>query len=462
MKSILVSISQSSVTIDYYQEFGFKRKESTDQLRQDVERVRRQWRQLASLSGNKGAEASEKLRLLADAALVFQDDASREAYDQALLSQPVDDSAPIDWIAEARKYYFVDDDDAARAAASKARAVHGNDPQSYVISAWIELREGSRANGKKEQRNHYKRARDHASNAYILDTREENVADVNYVRGEAFRLLGKHKKAVENYERAFEAVEAGVPSDMAWRAAYSYVGIDDCDTAIELCLEALRHNDDLDAETMEYVQRAYYYAIEYACFPFANEVNEDNFIKDVYGYQDYWNTDDTYEASLREFRKELSRLDSKEIPEKRSSNVRTFLQLNIQRLEFMQKRVDMLGAVPKISDKDRELPELTTEPNSIILLIAAFLTIVTLINNYFSSSYQDNVITQTMTTIVIGLVVIYVIWLAIYYQSKDERKQAEEQLKRKIKQADEAHKYADNYGLGQVKAITEKLRRMKE
>lgn len=453
---------QQAAPFDYYQEFGFKRKESTDQLRQDIERVRRQWRQLASLSGNKGAEASEKLRLLADAALVFQDDASREAYDQALMSQQVEDSAPIDWIAEARKYYFVDDDDAARAAASKARAVHGNDPQSYVISAWIELREGSRANGKKEQRNHYKRARDHASNAYILDTREENVADVNYVRGEAFRLLGKHKKAVENYERAFEAVEAGVPSDMAWRAAYSYVNIDDCDTAIELCLEALRHNDDLDAETMEYVQYAYYYAIEHTCFPFANEVDEDDFIKDVYQYQEYRPFEHNFAAPLQEFRKELSRLDSKEIPEKRSSEVRKFLQLNIQRLEFMQKRVDMLGAVPKISDKDRELPELTTEPNSIILLIAAFLTIVTLINNYFSSSYQDNVITQTMTTIVIGLVVIYVIWLAIYYQSKDERKQAEEQLKRKIKQADEAHKYADNYGLGQVKAITEKLRRMKE
>ena len=119
--------SKQMANLDYYQEFGFKRKESTDQLRQDVERVRRQWRQLAVLSGNKGAEASEKLRLLAEAAIVFQDDASREAYDQTLLSQPVDDSAPIDWIAEARKYYFVDDDDAARAAASKARAVHGND-----------------------------------------------------------------------------------------------------------------------------------------------------------------------------------------------------------------------------------------------------------------------------------------------------------------------------------------------
>ena len=452
----------SAVSPDYYQEFGLKRKESTDQLRQDIERVRRQWRQLAVLSGNKGAEASEKLRLLADAALVFQDDASREAYDQALLSQPVEDSAPIDWIAEARKYYFVDDDDAARAAASKARAVHGNDPQSYVISAWIELREGSRANGKKEQRNHYKRARDHASNAYILDTREENVADVNYVRGEAFRLLGKHKKAVENYERAFEAVEAGVPSDMAWRAAYSYVGIGDCDTAIELCLEALRNNDDLDAETMGDLQHAYYYAIEHACFSFANEVDEREYINDVYQYQEDYLVEDSYPASLSNLRKELSRLDSKEIPEKRSSEVRTFLQLNIQRLEFMQKRVDMLNTAPTIDDTDRELPELTTEPNSIILLIAAFLTIVTLINNYFSSSYQDNVITQTMITIVIGLVVIYVIWLVIYYQSKDERKQAEERLKEKINQADEAHKSADNYGLGQVRTITEKLRRMKE
>ena len=454
--------SKQMTNVDYYQEFGLKRKESTDQLRQDVERVRRQWRQLAVLSGNKGAEASKKLHLLADAALVFQDDASREAYDQALLSQPVEDSAPIDWIAEARKYYFVDDDDAARAAASKARAVHGNDPQSYVISAWIELREGSRANGKKEQRNHYKRARDHASNAYILDTREENVADVNYVRGEAFRLLGKHKKAVENFERAFEAVEAGVPSDMAWRAAYSYVGIDDCDTAIELCLKALRTNDDLDAETMEYVQYAYYCAIEHTCFPFANEVDERDYINDVYQYQEDYLVEDSYPASLRNLRKELSHLDSKEIPEKRSSEVRKFLRLNIQRLEFMQKRVDMLNAVPKIDDKDRELPKVKTEPNPIILVIAAFLTIATLINNYFSSSYQDNVIAQTMITIVIGLVVIYVIWLAIYYQSKDERKQAEERLKEKINQADEAHKSADNYGLGQVKAITEKLRRMKE
>jgi len=458
LKSILVSISQSSVTIDYYQEFGFKRKESTDQLRQDVERVRRQWRQLASLSGNKGAEASEKLRLLADAALVFQDDASREAYDQALLSQPVDDSAPIDWIAEARKYYFVDDDDAARAAASKARAVHGNDPQSYVISAWIELREGSRANGKKEQRNHYKRARDHASNAYILDTREENVADVNYVRGEAFRLLGKHKKAVENYERAFEAVEAGVPSDMAWRAAYSYVGIDDCDTAIELCLEALRHNDDLDAETMEYVQRAYYYAIEYACFPFANEVNEDNFIKDVYGYQDYWNTDDTYEASLREFRKELSRLDSKEIPEKRSSNVRTFLQLNIQRLEFMQKRIELLDAVPTISDEDRELPKVSAKPSPIILVIAAFLTIVFIFFSYATPSDQIEGVEAPLMILIVAIpIMVYTARLALYIQSKDERKHAEERLEAQ----QEAYNAADNYGLGQVKAITEKLRRMK-
>ena len=456
-----MSNSQQAAVLDYYQAFGFKRKESTDQLRQDIERVRRQWRQLAVFSGNKGAEASEKLRLLADAALVFQDDASREAYDQALLSQPVEDSAPIDWIAEARKYYFVDDDDAARAAASKARAVHGNDPQSYVISAWIELREGSRVNGKKEQRNHYKRARDHASNAYILDTHEENVADVNYVRGEAFRLLGKHKKAVENFERAFDAIEAGVPSDMAWRAAYSHVGIDDCDTAIELCLEALRHNDDLDAETMEYVQRAYYYAIEHACFPFANEVDERDYINDVYEYQEYRPFEHNFVAPLQEFRKELSRLDSKEIPEKRSSNVRTFLQLNIQRLEFMQKRIELLDAVPTVSDEDRELPKVSAKPSPIVLVIAAFLAIVFVFFSYVTPSDQiDGVEAPLMILIVAIPIMVYMARLALYIQSKDERKHAEERLEQKAQQ--EAYKAADNYGLGQVKAITEKLRRMKE
>lgn len=447
---------------DYYQEFGLKRKAATVQLRQDVERVRRQWRLLASLSGNKGAEASEKLRLLAEAALVFKDDASREAYDQTLLSKPADDSAPIDWIAEARKYYFVDDDDAARAAASKARSVHVNDPQSYVISAWIELREGSRANGKKEQRNHYKRARDHASNAYILDTREENVADVNYVRGEAFRLLGKHKKAVENYERAFEAVEAGVPSDMAWRAAYSYVGIGDCDTAIELCLEALRNNDDLDAETMGDLQHTYYYAIEHECFSFANEVDEDDYIQDVYQFQEYRPFEDSSTAPLQEFRKELSRLDSKEIPEKRSNEVRKFLQLNIQRLEFMKKRIDMLDTVPTVDDKDRELPKVKAQPNPMILVIAVVLTIASTFASYITpSDLRDGSEVPIMTTIIAGLVIIYMIWLAIYLQSKDEQKQAEVQLKEKTKQADEAHKYADNYGLVQVEAITEKLRIMK-
>lgn len=456
-----MSTPQQTRVIDYYQEFGFKRKASTTQLRQDVERVRRQWRLLASLSGDKGAGASEKLRLLADAALVFKDDASREAYDQALASQPVDDSAPIDWIAEARKYYFVDDDDAARAAASKARSVHGNDPQSYVISAWIELREGSRANGKKEQRNHYKRARDHASNAYILDTREENVTDVNYVRGEAFRLLGKHKKAVENYERAFEAIEAGVPSDIAWRAAYSYVGVDDCDAAIELCLEALRHKDDLDAETMEYVQHAYYYAIEHACFPFANEVDERSFIKDVYQYQEDYLVEDSYPASLRNLRKELSRFDSKEIPKKRSGNVRTFLQLNIQRLEFMQKRIDMLNAMPTIEDRDCELPKVSTKPSPIILVIAAFLTIVFAFFSYATPSDQiDGVEAPLMILIVAIPIMVYMARLALYIQSKDERKHAEERLEQKAQQ--EAYKAADNYGLGQVKAITEKLRRMKE
>lgn len=56
---------QQETTIDYYQEFGFKRKESTDQLRQDIERVRRQWRRRASLTSKDSEDASDSLNLLA-------------------------------------------------------------------------------------------------------------------------------------------------------------------------------------------------------------------------------------------------------------------------------------------------------------------------------------------------------------------------------------------------------------
>ena len=214
---------------------------------------------------------------------------------------------------------------------------------------------------------------------------------------------------------------------------------------------------------MEYVQYAYYYAIEHACFPFANEVDEDDYIKDVYQYQEYRPFEHNFAAPLQEFRKELSRLDSKEIPEKRSSEVRKFLQLNIQRLEFMQERVDMLNAVPKIDDKDRELPKVSKQPNPVILLIVVVLTVASIVANYITPrDLKDGSEPPVMAAIIVTLVAIYVIWFAVYVQSKDERKQAKEQLERKIKQADEAHKYADNYGLGQVKAITEKLRRMKQ
>ena len=133
---------------------------------------------------------------------------------------------------------------------------------------------------------------------------------------------------------------------------------------------------------MEDLQHAYYYAIEHACFSFANEVDEDDYIKDVYQFQEYRPFEHSSTAPLQEFRKELSRLDSKEIPEKYSGNVRTFLQLNIQRLEFMQKRIELLDAVPTISDEDRKPPKVTNEPNPLILLTAGVLTIASVFASY--------------------------------------------------------------------------------
>lgn len=60
----MMSTPQRTANLDYYQEFGFKRKESTAQRRQDVEHVQRQWRRRASLTSKDSEDASDSLNLL--------------------------------------------------------------------------------------------------------------------------------------------------------------------------------------------------------------------------------------------------------------------------------------------------------------------------------------------------------------------------------------------------------------
>jgi len=129
-------------TINFYQELGLGRDETTKELRRKATHVARQWRQRASLSGRNGREAAEKLKIARAAIEIFCNDDARQNYDETLAFTPATESEEIDWIDEAWKYYFADDYDAARAAAQQARSFDDRNPRSYVISAYIEILHG--------------------------------------------------------------------------------------------------------------------------------------------------------------------------------------------------------------------------------------------------------------------------------------------------------------------------------
>ena len=79
---------QTSVVVDYYEEFALHREDPTHKLLKDLKRVQRQWRTLGLQSGRNSKEANEKLKLIEEALQIFQSDESRHAYDESLKQRP--------------------------------------------------------------------------------------------------------------------------------------------------------------------------------------------------------------------------------------------------------------------------------------------------------------------------------------------------------------------------------------
>ena len=96
-------------SVNFYQELGLGRDESTEELHRKANHIARQWRQRASLSGRNGQEAAEKLKIAKAAIEVFYNDETRQNYDAMLTFTPAAESEEIDWIDEAWKCYFADD-----------------------------------------------------------------------------------------------------------------------------------------------------------------------------------------------------------------------------------------------------------------------------------------------------------------------------------------------------------------
>ena len=297
-----MAYEQTAAVVDYYQELNLDKDDATPDIQVQLNKIRMQWRQRASLNGNRGEEARAKLKMIENASNVFSNEDSRDAYDRSLRALPEVAEQDIDWIGRAWTYYFADDPGAASVAARKARSEHGDDPNAHVISAWIELVEEN-----------WREAKGYADEAYVLDELGEDTVDVYRVRGVTFYFTKKYEKGIECFQRALTKAPREMVPDIAFRMAACYIRMEQYTRAIDICVEGLKADAEMGPDTCDAVTHYCCVALEEHCFD-ANEL----------------------EKSKNWFRNMRDKFTGLNVPQHLTATIIKFIDLYIKRIELLQ------------------------------------------------------------------------------------------------------------------------------
>jgi len=444
---------QTNSVVNYYEEFALHREDPTQKLLKDLKKVQRQWRTLGVRSGREGEEANKKLRLIEKAFQVFQSDESRHAYDESLKQHPKDikSEKKTDWINESWKYYFVGDNGPAKIAATKARSAENENPQCYVVSAWVELAEAWGSDAEKRQT--YRKAKEFADESYVLDLEKEYVADVNFARGVCFLAIGQHTNAIECFLRALQEANPFTFCDIAWRAAISYTILKQYDKAIDICLIALKVGAEIEDDILLHkVYQSCYAALEAKCLHFHFGVDE---ITQAYEGKRLKESDVV--NSLNDFRSMRDHIANQNIPPHMVSKLSSFIEAHISRLELIEKRIAAIKNAPsdELADTDDLKPG---EPPSVSILlwslgIAAFIGIA-------AYSTGDNTLCMGLILPLIGALAYFTL-LQNHDQDTGRYEKACRDARAAQKKARAAQGRARSLGAVEIKALESQLREMK-
>ena len=113
-------------------------------------------------------------------------------------------------------------------AARLAREADSKDPFAFVISAWVELKEGD-----------FKRAKEYADTAFVLNDYNEDKVDIYLVRGVAYRTIKDYDRGLTNLERALQIAPDSMIPTIRYQAALCFEGKLKHEKALENCLLAL-------------------------------------------------------------------------------------------------------------------------------------------------------------------------------------------------------------------------------
>jgi len=449
-----MAYEQTNSVVDYYEEFALHREDPTQKLLKDLKKVQRQWRTLGVRSGREGEEANKKLRLIEKAFQVFQSDESRHAYDESLKQHPKDikSEKKTDWINESWKYYFVGDNGPAKIAATKARSAENENPQCYVVSAWVELAEAWGSDAEKRQT--YRKAKEFADESYVLDLEKEYVADVNFARGVCFQAIGQHTNAIECFLRALQEANPFTFCDIAWRAAISYTILKQYDKAIDICLIALKVGAEIEDDILLHkVYQSCYAALEAKCLHFHFDVDE---ITQAYKEKRLKESDVV--NSLNDFRSVRDHIANQNIPPHMVSKLSTFVEAHISRLELIEERIAAIKNAPsdELADTDHLKPG---EPPSVNILLWS-LGIAALIG-IAAYSTGDNTLCLGLIFPLIGILGYFTV-LQSHDQDTGKYEKACRDARAAQKKARAAQGRARSLGAVEIKELESQLHGMKK
>lgn len=238
-------MSLSDITVgfvNYYEELSLSSEFTTAEIREKLEEQRYQWQARASRAGSQSERAQKKLEIIAEAEKVFASDDTREQYDLELIRyrQGHTESAEveIDWLGRAWSYYFMDDEGAAFVAARKAREQDSQSPLSFVVSAWIALKQ-------KELR----QAKGFADEAFVLDELGTDTTDVHHVRGVVFYNSDDYEKALASFDRALKTTQGVEATEITWRKIRVHIAAKNYHDGVQILEGALAHHNELSSES---------------------------------------------------------------------------------------------------------------------------------------------------------------------------------------------------------------------
>ena len=444
---------QTSVVVDYYEEFAIHREDPTHKLLKDLKRVQRQWRTLGLQSGRSSKEANEKLRLIEEALHIFQSDESRHAYDESLKQRPknIKPEKKTDWINESWKYYYVGDNGPAKIAATKARTAENDNPQCYVVSAWVELAEAWGSD--REKRQTYRKAKEYADESYVLDLEKEYVADVNFARGVCFAAIGQHTNAIECFLRALQEANPFTFCDIAWRAAISYTILREYDKAVDICLIALKVGAEIDDDILLHkVYQSCYAGLEAKCLHFHFGVDE---ITRAYEGKRLKESDVV--NSLNDFRSMRNHIVNQNIRSHLLSKLSSFIEAHIGRLELIEQRITAIKNAPsdELAATDHLKPG---EPPSVNILLWS-LGIAAVIGIAAYSSGESTLYTGLVFPL-IGVLGYFTV-LQNHDQDTAKYEKACREARAAQKEARAAQGHARSLGAVEIKVLEDQLREMK-